>query len=67
MEQYSCREYLELTGLFEDTHREGLENSIMQAFEISGVNVDKRNFHAIHWLGNSKIVIAKLVNRRDAI
>ena len=67
MEQYSCREYLELIGLPEDTHGEKLENSVMQAFEISGVNVDKRNFHAIHWLGNSKIVIAKPVNRREAI
>ena len=40
---------------------------MVQAFEIAGVNVVKRDFHAIHRLGNSKIVIAKLVNRRDAI
>ena len=31
------------------------------------MNVEKRDFHGIHQLGNSKIVIAKLVNRRDAI
>ena len=31
------------------------------------MNVDKRDFHVIHWLGNSKILITKLVNRRDAM
>ena len=25
------------------------------------MNVDKRDFHVIHWLGNSKILITKLV------
>ena len=65
--QYSHRECVELIGLTEDTHGEELENSAVQAFEISGVNVDKRDFHVIHRSGNSKIVIAKLVNRREAI
>ena len=67
LEQYSRRECVELIGLPEDTHGEELENSVVQAFEIARVNVEKRDFHAIHWLGNSKMVIAKLVNRRDAI
>ena len=67
LEQYSRREYVELIGLPEDTHGEELENSVVQAFEIAGVNVVKHNFHAIHWLGNSKIVIARLVNRWNAI
>ena len=65
--QYSRRECVELIGLTEDTRGEELENSVVQAFEISGVNVDKRDFHVIHRLGNSKIVIAKLVNRRKAL
>ena len=67
LEQYSRKECVELIGLPEDTHGEELENSVVQAFEIAGVNVVKRDFHAIHRLGNSKIVIVKLVNRRDAI
>ena len=67
MEQYSRRECVELIGLPEDTHREELENSVVQAFKIAWVNVVKRDFHAIHRLGNSKIVIAKLANWREAI
>ena len=65
--QYSYRECVEQIGLPENTHGEELENSVVQAFEIAGVNVKKRDFHTIHRLGNSKIAIAKLVNRRDAI
>ena len=67
MEQYSRGECVELIGRPEDTHGEKIENFVVQVFEIAGVNVDKRDFYVIHWLGNSKIVIAKLVNRRDAI
>ena len=62
LEQRSCRECVELIGLPEDTHGEELENSVVQAFEITKVNVNKCDFHAIHRSGNSKIVIAKLVN-----
>ena len=64
MEQHSYRECVELSL---DSHREELENSVVRAFEIAAVNVEKRNFHAIHRLGNSNIVIAKLLNRRNAI
>ena len=67
LEQYSCRECVELIRLPEDTHGEELENSVVQAFKIAGVNVEKCDFHAIHQFGNSKIVIAKLVNRQDTI
>ena len=67
LEQYSRRECVELIGLPEDTHGDGLENSVVQAFEIAGVNMVRCDFHVIHGLGNSKIVIAKLVKRRDAI
>ena len=58
---------MELIGLPKDTCGEELDNSVVQAFEIAGVNVEKRDFHAIYWLSNSRIVIEKLVNRRDAI
>ena len=63
LEQYTRREYVELIELPGDNRGEELENSVVQAFEITEVNVDKRDFHAIHWSGKSKIVIAKLVNR----
>ena len=63
LEQHSCTECVELIGLPKDTHRKELENSVVEVFEIAGVNVEKHDFHAIHRLGNSKIVIAQLVNR----
>ena len=67
LEQYFRTEFIELIGLPEDNHGKKLDNSVVQAFEIAGVNVDKRDFHAIHRLGNSKIVIARLINRREAL
>ena len=50
LEQYSCKECVELIGLPEDTHREEFENYVVQAFEIAGVNVEKLYFHAIYQL-----------------
>ena len=38
-----------------------------ESVEIAWVNVEKRHFHAIRRLDNSKIVIVNLVNRREAI
>ena len=61
LEQYSRRKCVELIGLAEDSHGREPENSVVQVFEIARVNVDKRDFHAIHRLGNSKI------NRREAL
>ena len=67
LERYSRRECVELIGLPEDSQGREPENSVVQVFEIARVNVDKRDFHAIHRLGISKIVIAKLINRREAL
>ena len=47
LEQYSRREYAELIGLPEDTQGEEHENPVVQPFEIAGVDVAKRHFHAI--------------------
>ena len=47
LEQYSRREYVELIGLPEDTQGEEHENPVVQPFEIAGVDVAKRHFHAI--------------------
>ena len=50
-------------GLPSDLNGEELEN----AFETAGINIGKRNFHAIHRLADKRTLIARLTNRRDAI
>ena len=64
MEQHSYWECIELPL---DTHREELKNSVVRAFKTARVNVEKRIFYSIHRLGNTNIVMAKLVNQRDTI
>ena len=44
-----------------------LEDAVIKTFEEAGVKATKRSFHAIHKLRNKKVVIAKLVNRRDPL
>ena len=65
-EQYTRRECVELVGLPENIDGGDLENAVIDAFEEAGVRLEKRDFHAVHRLRNKKVVIAKLVNRRDA-
>ena len=55
LEQHSCREYGKLIGLPEDTHREELENFVVQVFKTAGVNVKKHNFHTIHGWAIAKL------------
>ena len=66
-EQYSQRECIELVGLPTDINGEELENAVIDTFEIAGINIGKRNFHAVHRLADKRTVIAKLTNRKDAI
>ena len=66
-EQYSRRECVELVGLSKAVDQSDLEQRVMDVFHHAGVNVKKRDFHAIHTVGKKGVVIAKLVNRRDAI
>ena len=63
----TLRECVELVGLPENTNSEDLEDLVVKASEVAGVTEKKRDFHEIRCLPNKKIVIAKLVNRRDAI
>ena len=42
-------------------------DAVIKTFDKAGVKVTKRSFHAIHRLQNKKVVIAKLVNQRDAL
>ena len=67
LEQYSHRECVELVGLPADLKDDLLEDAVVDAFAVAGVRVQKRDFHAIHRLGHGPAVIAKLVNRRDAL
>ena len=68
LEQYSCRECLELiVSLKTPTGIDLRILSVMQTFEIAAVNNEKCKFYTIHQLGNNKTVLAKLVNQRDTI
>ena len=40
---------------------------MIQVFNEAGIKVTARDFHAIHRKKGKPIVIAKLVNRRDAL
>ena len=66
-EQYSRREYIELVGLPNNINEEELENAVIKTFQVAGINIGRRNFHAVHRLADQRVVIAKLTNRRDAI
>ena len=66
-EQYSRRECVEIVGLPGDiVNQEALEAKVIETFKFAGVEVTSRDFHAVHRLKNQAVVIAKLVNRRDA-
>ena len=66
-QQYSRRETVELVGLPDNLENEALEKKVVEIFEHAGVSVKVRDFHAIHRLKKNSVVIAKCVNRRDAI
>ena len=66
-EQYSRRECVELVGFPEAIDGEDLEAGGLDAIDVAGIKLKKQDFHAIHRLRNNKVVIAKLVNRRDAL
>ena len=66
-QQYARRETVELVGIPEEVEPKNLEAKVVQIFNHAGVKVNPRDFHAVHRLKNKQTVIAKLVNRRDAI
>ena len=66
-EQYSRRECIEIVGLPQDANGGELEDLVVETFDTAGVQVERRDFHAIHRLKDQKTVIAKLVNRRDSV
>ena len=66
-EQYTRREGGELVGLPTELHRNQVEDYVADVFQTADVEVNMWSFHAIHRLKNKKVVIAKLVNRQDAL
>ena len=66
-EQYTRRECVELVGLPTELHGDQLEDHVVDVFRTAGVEVNKWSCHVIHRLKNKKVVIAKLVNRQDAL
>ena len=51
----------------DNTNDGELEVAVINTFEEAEVKVTKRSIHAIHRLRKKMMVIAKLVNRRDAL
>ena len=58
---------MELVGLPTELHGNQVEDYVADIFQTAKVEVNKWSFHAIHRLKNKKVVIAKLVNRQDAL
>ena len=56
-----------MVRLPEDIHGEDLEAGVLDTFDVAGIKLKKRSFHAICRVRNIQVAIAKLVNRRDAI
>ena len=54
-EQYTRRECVELVGFATELHGDQLED------------YQRAKFHVIHRLRNKKVMIARLVNRQDAL
>ena len=66
-QQYSRRECVEFVGISDNVGQEDLEKTVIDIFDKAGVKVTNRDFHAVHRLNNKSTVIAKLVNRKDAV
>ena len=64
---YGRRECIEIVGLPEKLSQEELEEKVVDVFKHAGVEVTRRDFHAIHPLKKKSVVIAKCLNRRDAM
>ena len=60
-EQYTR---LECVDFPENLKGEELEAVVLNVFEVAGVPMEKRDFHPIHRLRNTRVVIAKVCNRR---
>ena len=66
-EQYTRHECVDIVGLPENLKGEDLQPAVLNVFKVAGVAMEKCNIHPIHRLRNTKVVIVKVFNCRDAI
>ena len=66
-EQYTRHECVDIVGPPENLKGEELEGPVLNVSEVAGVPMEKRDVHAVHRLRNTRVIIAKVCNRRDAI
>ena len=50
-------ECIELVGLPYNIDGEELENAVVKTFQVAGINIGRRNFHAVHRLADQCAVI----------
>ena len=66
LEQYSRRECIEIAGVPNSITNDLLEEHVILIFEKLGVVMEPMDIVACHRLGESGMVIVKLLNRKDA-
>ena len=66
-EQYTRPECVDIVGLPDNLKGEEFGKAVLNVFEVAQVPMEKCDFHAIHRLCNTRVVISKVCNRRDAI
>ena len=67
-EQYSRREYLEISGIPDNIDENKLEETVLEIFEKIDVVIQQENIEACHWLRSDrsgKKVIIKFSKRKD--
>ena len=58
---------MDIVGLPENFKGEALEAAVLNVYEVVRVPMEKCNIHVIHRLRNTRVVIAKVCNRRYAV
>ena len=66
LEQYSRREYTQITGVPNSITNDLLEEHVIRIFEKLGLVIEAMDIVAYHRLGETGRVIVKLLNRKDA-
>ena len=66
--QYSRREYLEITGVPDSVSNDDLEKTTIKIFDKLDVGIDPSNIEDYHWFKSNgrKKVIIKFARREDA-
>ena len=52
---------MDIVGLPENLKGADVEAAVLNVFEVAGVPMKKRDFHAIHRLHNTRMIIARFV------